>query len=116
MQESLLTPWGLSFDRYAQQNWIMGDHSNSALLLRWHAPDAWGTSLQQVRFFRDKKKEATKHTAVINTRTGQYDLLNYYGYALYFYHTISAWSGQAVHLPRQSFEFQPHPSAFRNGK
>ena len=54
----------------------------------------------------------TKNTAVIDTNTGQYGLLNYYGYALFFYHTLSAWSGQTVHLPRRFLQFAPHHSAF----
>jgi len=108
----LMTPWGLSFDRYAQQNWLMGDHSHAALQLRWHASDGWATALRQVRYWRDLKKDASRHTAVINTRTGQYGLLNYYGYALFFYHTLSAWSGQTIHLPERRLGFQPHPEAF----
>ena len=40
---------------------------------------------------------------------------NYYGYALFFFHTISAWTGQTAHLPHRSLEFQPHASAFVSG-
>jgi hypothetical protein len=108
----LLTPWGLTFGHYAQQNWLLGDHSNAALMLRWDTPEGWGTALTQARYWRDVKKEATKHTAVIDTVTGQYGLLNYYGYALFFYHTLSAFAGATIDLPRRSMEFQPHPSAF----
>eukprot|EP00936_MAST-01D_sp_MAST-1D-sp1_P001493 g1493.t1 len=111
----LATPWGLSFDRYAQENWLMADHANSALFLRWHAPEGWNTSLAQARYWREVKKEATRHTAVLSTRTGEYKLLNYYGYALFFFHTISAWTGQTAHLPHRSLEFQPHASAFVSG-
>lgn len=49
---------------------------------------------------------------MIDTVTGQYGLLNYYGYALFFYHTLSAWSGQTVHLPKRHLQFQPHHTAF----
>jgi len=106
------TPWGLTWDRFAQQNWIMSDHTHATLALRWHQADGWNTSLKQVRYWRNVRKEATRHTAVFNTITGQYGLLNYYGYALFFFHTISAFSGQVAHLPRRSLDFQPHPSAF----
>ena len=110
---SLLLTLSTSFSsRYAQQNWLLGDHANAALFLRWHAPEGWGTARTQARYFRETKKEATKHTAVVNTRTGEYELLNYYGYALFFYHTISAFTGQNVHLPRRTLAFDPHPSAF----
>lgn len=112
VHDDLITPWGLSFDRYAQQNWLMGDHSHATLMLRWHNTSGWSTSLQQMRYWRDVRKDASRHTAVINTRTGQYDLLNYYGYALFFYHTLSAWTGQTASLPQRSLEFQPHVSAF----
>ena len=110
----LLTEWGLPFSRFSQQNWLMSDHSNAALHLRWHAGDGWSTSLQQMQFFRDKKKENTRHTAVVSTQNGGYQLLNYYGYANFFYHTLSAFSGQTIHLPRRSLAFSPHPSAFNN--
>lgn len=110
--EDLMTPWGLAFDRYSNQSWLMSDHSNAALHLRWHAAEGWSTAQQQLEYFRLKKREATRHTAVINTKTGNYMLLNYYGYALFFYHTLSAFSGQTIHLPQRTLDFQPHPSAF----
>ena len=69
----LATPFGLAFDRFSHQNWIMADHSNAALQLRWHAPDAWATSLRQLKYFRLQKKEATRHTAVIHTQTGPWE-------------------------------------------
>jgi hypothetical protein len=61
----------------------MADHSYSALLLRWNERGGWNTSVNQLSYFRDRKREASRHTAVIDTRTGQYGLLNYYGYALF---------------------------------
>lgn len=79
VQKRLTTPWGLTFDKFSQQNWIMSDHSNTALLLRWHQPNAWDTSLRQLTYWRQQKREATRHSAVINTRNGLYGLLNYYG-------------------------------------
>ena len=90
----------------------MADHANSALFLRWHTPGGWDTALAQARYWREVKKETTRHAAVVSTRTGEYKLLNYYGYALFFFHTISAWAGQTAHLPQRSLEFQPHASAF----
>ena len=39
-------------------------------------------------------------------------MLNYYGYALFFWHTLSAWSGQLTDLPGRTIGFSPHPSAF----
>ena len=112
VSEDLMTPWGLAYDRYSHQSWLMSDHSNAALQLRWHQPEGWSTAQQQLEYFRLKKREATRHTAVINTKTGNYELLNYYGYALFFYHTLSAFSGQTINLPQRTLEFQPHPSAF----
>lgn len=47
--DNLLTEWGLSFSRYSQQNWLMSDHANAALHLRWHSDDGWSTSLNQMR-------------------------------------------------------------------
>eukprot|EP00040_Diaphanoeca_grandis_P036929 m.238091 g.238091 ORF g.238091 m.238091 type:complete len:1248 (+) comp33718_c0_seq1:60-3803(+) len=112
IKDDLATPWGLTYDSYAQQNWIMGDHSHTALLLRWNEQDAWNTSLAQIRYWRDRKRESTRHSAVVNTLSGQYGLLNYYGYALFWYHTLSAWTGQSINLPKRSLQFQPHVSAF----
>jgi hypothetical protein len=57
-------------------------------------------------------QEATRHSAVIDTRTGQYALLNYYGYALFAFHTLSAWSGQTVDLHARQLAFRPHLTAF----
>ena len=37
---------------------------------------------------------------------------NYYGYALFFYHTINNWAGQRVHLPNRTLSFTPHHTAF----
>ena len=39
-------------------------------------------------------------------------LLNYYGYVLFFYHTLSAFSGQTIHLPDQTLSFNPNPASF----
>ena len=54
----------------------------------WRTSSAWSTSLNQMSVFREKKKENTRHTAVLSTVNGQYMLLNYYGYVLFFYHTL----------------------------
>lgn len=90
----------------------MSDHSLSALSLVWNEEGAWDTTLRQLRYWRIEKKEFTRLTAVIDTRTGQPALLNYYGYALFFYHTITAWTGQTASLPARSLRFAPHYSAF----
>ena len=108
------TEWGLQFDLFSHQNWLMSDHSHASLLLRWNEQGAWDTSLRQIRYWREQKAEMTKNTAVIDTNTGQYGLLNYYGYALFFYHTLLQWSGQTVHLPKRHLEFKPHHSAFNS--
>lgn len=39
---------------------------------------------------------------------------NYYGYALFFYHTLNNWAGQRVHLPNRTMAFSPHHSAFNS--
>jgi hypothetical protein len=43
---------------------------------------------------------------------GNYGLLNYYGYALFFYHTLNNFAGQTVHLPNRTASFTPHHTAF----
>ena len=117
VHSDLLTPWGLQFDNWSQQNWLMGDITHSALLLRWNEAGAWDLAQRQIAYWRLTKKELTRNTAVINAANGQYMLLNYYGYALFFYHTLSAWSGQNISLPHRSLRFSPHHSAFdREGR
>ena len=37
---------------------------------------------------------------------------NYYGYALFYYHTLNNFAGQQVHLPNRTLSFAPHHSAF----
>ena len=39
---------------------------------------------------------------------------NYYGYALFFYHTLYNFAGQSVHLPNRTLSFAPHHSAFNS--
>lgn len=92
----------------------MSDHALSALSLIWNEEGAWDTTLRQLRYWRLEKKEFTRLTAVIDTRTGQPALLNYYGYALFFFHTLTAWTGQVASLPRRSLSFAPHFSAFNS--
>jgi len=54
------------------------------------------------------KKEFTRIPAVVNTLTGQPALLNYYGYALFFYHTLTAWTGPGGIFARaQPLRFTP---------
>jgi hypothetical protein len=53
----------------------MSDHSHTSLLLRWNEVSAWDTSLRQIQYWREQKREMTKNTAVINTETGNYGLL-----------------------------------------
>jgi len=108
----LNTSFGLKFDTYAQQNWLMSDHTMSTLLLHWNEVGAWDASLRQVEYFRDGRKDASRHTSVIDTSTGSPFLLNYYGYALFFYHTLHGFSGQTTHLPQRRIAFRPHFSAF----
>ena len=110
--DDLLDEFGLSFSRYSGQNWCMSDHSNSALRLRWNDMTAYNTSLEQIKFWRNVRKESTRQAAVFMANTGMYSLLNYYGYALFFYHTLNAFSGQVANLPNRSLSFQPHYSAF----
>ena len=104
--------FGLMFSRYSRQNWCMSDHSNSALRLRWNDATAWDTALAQVRFWRDTRREVTRNAAVFMADTGMYSLLNYYGYALFFFHTLPAFAGQTANLPNRSIAFRPHFSAF----
>ena len=68
----LRTEWGLQFDDYSKQNWLMSDHSHASLLLRWNEVGGWDTSLRQIQFWRDQKHEMTKNTAVIDTNTGTF--------------------------------------------
>jgi hypothetical protein len=110
--DDLLEKFGLSFSRYSHQNWIMSDHSNSALRLRWNDVNGWNTSISQINFWRNTRQEPTRHAAVFMANTGMYSLLNYYGYALFFYHTLNAYSGQIANLPNRSISFHPHYSAF----
>jgi hypothetical protein len=112
MSQNLNSSWGLKFDTYATQNWLMSDHALSALSLAWNEEGAWDTTLRQLRYWRLEKKEFTRLNAVIDTQTGQPGLLNYYGYALFFYHTILAWTGQSASLHLQTLRFAPHFSAF----
>ena len=65
-----------------------------------------------MRYWRETRRELTRNAAVVYTDTGLYGLLNYYGYALFFFHTLSAFSGQTASLPSRSIAFQPHFSAF----
>lgn len=90
----------------------MSDHSLSALSLVWNEEGAWDTTLRQLRYWRLEKKEFTRTPSVVNTLTGLPALLNYYGYALFFYHTLTAWTGQVASLPERSLRFTPHFSAF----
>ena len=106
------TPFGLQFDTYSQQNWLMADHTMSTLLLHWNEAGAWNASLKQLAYFRDGRKDASRHPAVVDTATGSPALLNFYGYALFFYHTLHGFSGQATHLPQQRVSLAPHFSAF----
>lgn len=69
------TEWGLQFDDYSKQNWLMSDHSHASLLLRWNEDGGWDTSLRQIRYWREQKREMTKNTAVIDTNSGNYGLL-----------------------------------------
>ena len=46
------TEWGLQFDDYSKQNWLMSDHSHASLLLRWNEDGGWDTSLRQVVHFQ----------------------------------------------------------------
>jgi hypothetical protein len=90
----------------------MADHTYSTLLLHWNERGAWDAALRQLAHFRDGRKDASRHTAVIDTSTGSPYLLNYYGYALFFYHTLHGFSGQTAHLPQRRLAFSPHFSAF----
>jgi hypothetical protein len=110
--DDLLEEFGLSFSKYSHQNWVMSDHSNTALRLRWNDITAWNTSLFQIQYWRNIRKESTRNTAVFMANTGMYALLNYYGYALFFYHTLGSFSGQVANLPNRSISFSPHFSAF----
>ena len=106
------SPFGLSFSSFSGQNWVMSDHSNAALRLRWNDVRGFDTSLRQVRYWRETRRELTRSTAVVYTGSGMYGLLNYYGYALFFFHTLSAFSGQTADLPARTISFRPHFSAF----
>jgi hypothetical protein len=110
----LQTVWGLQFDDFSKQNWLMSDHSHASLLLRWNEESAWETSLRQIKYWREEKNEMTKNTAVIDTNNGGYGLLNYYGYALFFYHTLNNFAGQKLSLPNRTMAFAPHHSAFND--
>jgi hypothetical protein len=110
--DDLITPFGLSFSKFSGQSWIMSDHSNGALRLRWNDERGFDTSLAQIRYWRNTRRELTKNAAVIYTQTGLYALLNYYGYALFYYHTLAAFSGLVANLPSRSIAFAPHFSAF----
>ncbi len=112
VERDLGTAFGLRFDSYAAQNWLMGDHAASALALHWNEADAWRFTLRQLAYFRTQRRDATRATAVIDTDTGGYALLNHYGYALFFYHTLHGFTGQTAHLPRRAIAFSPHHSAF----
>ena len=105
---------GLSFSHYSRQNWMMADHANSALQLRWGQEGAWDTTLRQLRLLRDVRKDGSRAPAVVDAESGAYMLLNHYGYALFFFHTLSAFTGLTAHLPHRSITFNPHPSAFFN--
>ena len=48
VRADLTTPWGLQFDRYSHQSWVMSDHTNSALELRWHGSTGFDTSAAQL--------------------------------------------------------------------
>ena len=39
---------------------------------------------------------------------------NYYGYALFYYHTLNNFAGQRVHLPNRTMSFAPHHTAFNS--
>jgi hypothetical protein len=73
------TQWGLQFDTFSQQNWLMADHAMSSLMLHWNEAGAWNATLRQLSYFRDGRKDAGRHTAVVDTSTGSPLLLNYYG-------------------------------------
>jgi hypothetical protein len=77
--DDLSGDFGLMFSRFSRQNWCMADHSNAALRLRWNDATAWQTSLGQVQYWRDTRREVTRNAAVFMADTGMYSLLNYYG-------------------------------------
>lgn len=113
--DDLNSTFGLAFCTYSAQNWLMSDHANAALQLHWNEVDAWVSALRQLSFFRNERRDASRQPAVVSTATGTYGLLNFYGYALFFFHTLHGLTGQQAHLPRQTLSFWPHYSAFDAG-
>lgn len=119
------TPYGLMLDNRVQTadnrnnfgahvSWQLSDTTTSALMLRWNEANAWYQWNNLMTYYRDIKSDIFRPTAFINTDSGNYYLLNYYGYAMFGFYTADAYSGQVADLPRRKISFSPHTSAFNN--
>lgn len=113
----LQTPFGMEFNKNLARhyNWVMADHSVTALMLWWNEPDAWNQTLQQVRHSRDDKADLWRTPAVYETNYGGNWLLNFYGWNKWTEQSLQAFSGQHTNLYEGWLSLAPHSSAFSGG-
>jgi uncharacterized protein (DUF608 family) len=113
INQTLSTPYGYQFNLQSVEgeNWIMGDSTASALLLWWNEAGAWSQVELQLSYFRDTMKDLWRPTAVIDTNAGAYIDLVYYGWMMWFYGVIPAYSGQQANLIRGTISFSPYGGA-----